>query len=406
MTATDTPKLPPRDAASHYSRSFWLVAVAFLTSMAFATAPAPLYVLYQQRSGFSSFTITLIFAAYAAGVVASLFTAGHLSDRLGRRRMLLPAVALSLVSALVFLFAPSLPGLLIARFVSGLGVGMLTATATAYLTELHAAAHPGTGLRRAEVTATAANIGGLALGPLVAGLLAQFAPAPLQLTYVVFAVLLLVSLLLVLRTPETVVADSNWTYRPQRISVPREERVSFAAASMMVFVSFAMFGLFTSLAPGLIRGTLGIESLAVSGGVAFLVFASATLTQVFSSRWAVDRQVRWGLVALGSGLVLVTASILLASLPLLLLGGLVAGAGSGIAFKAGLGIAIRIAPPQQRGEVISGVFLTGYLGMSVPVLLLGALLLFVPLAPSVLGFGVLMLLLLGLAASLVVRSRR
>jgi MFS family permease len=67
-----------------HGRGFWIVTFVFMVTMAFAAAPAPLYVLYQQRGGFSAFTITIIFAAYAAGVVASLFMAGHISDRFGR----------------------------------------------------------------------------------------------------------------------------------------------------------------------------------------------------------------------------------------------------------------------------------------------------------------------------------
>lgn len=404
MTIASAPRTR-QAATTRFGRSFWVVAFSFLISMAFATAPAPLYVIYQERSNFSAFTITLIFAAYALGVVATLFTVGHLSDRVGRRKLMLPAVTLVLVSALIFLFVPSLAGLLTARFISGLGIGMLTATATAYLTELHAKAHPRTGLRKAEITATAANIGGLGVGPLVSGLLAEYAPAPLQLSYTIFTILLLLALLLLLGTPETVTPAAEWKYRPQRVSVPHHERGSFAAAAMMAFVAFAMFGLFTSLAPALIRGTLGISSLAVSGGVAFLVFASAALMQVFSSRWALSTQIRWGLSSLAVGLVLVTASMLLASLPLLIIGGLIAGSGSGIAFKAGLGTAIRIAPAEQRGEVIAGVFLAGYLGMSVPVLLLGALMLYIALAPAVLAFGLLMLILLTTTAILAARSK-
>ncbi len=389
-----------------HGRSFWIVTFAFLTSMAFATAPTPLYAIYQQRSGFSAFTITLIFATYALGVLSTLITIGHLSDRVGRRRLLLPSVGLILISAAIFIFFPDLPGLLTARLVSGMGVGMLTATATAYLTELHTIARPGSGLKRAEITATAANIGGLGLGPLISGLLAQFAPAPLQLTYLVFAFLLLLSLVLLLRTPETVSVNGKWEYRLQRISVPREHRGSFAAAAMMAFVSFGMFGLFSSLAPVLIRGTLGISSLAVAGGVTFVVFASAAVMQIFSSRWALTTQIRSGLFTLGLGLLLVTGGILFASMPLLLLGGVIAGSGSGIAFKAGLGTAIGISSPEQRGEVIAGIFLAGYLGMSLPVLMLGALMLVIPLVPAVLGFGALLLLLLALTALLSVRASR
>lgn len=123
---------------SHAAGS-WVVGAAFLTTMAFSTLPTPLYALYQQRDGFSTFTVTVVFAAYAFGVMASLYLAGHLSDRLGRRRVALAAVLLELLSAGVFLLWPEVPGLIIARFVSGLGVGVITATATAHVAELGSA---------------------------------------------------------------------------------------------------------------------------------------------------------------------------------------------------------------------------------------------------------------------------
>src|SRR6195952_5863507 len=125
-----------------HDAGFWTVAFAFLVVMAFSTVPSPLYGLYQARDGFSSFVITIIYAAYAIGVVASLIFAGHISDWHGRRRVLLPAVLTSVASAAVFLLWRDLPGLILARIINGASVGVVTATATAYLSELHAAARP------------------------------------------------------------------------------------------------------------------------------------------------------------------------------------------------------------------------------------------------------------------------
>src|SRR3954471_19242247 len=87
--------------ARRHGAGLWAVAFAFLAVLAFSTLPTPLYALYQDRDGFSTFMVTVIFAAYAVGVTLALFFAGHLSDWLGRRRMLVPAILTSLVSALV-----------------------------------------------------------------------------------------------------------------------------------------------------------------------------------------------------------------------------------------------------------------------------------------------------------------
>src|SRR5438067_8409372 len=108
--------------------------------MAFSTIPTPLYVLYQQRDGFSSFVVTVVFAVYAVGVIASLLLVGHVSDWVGRRRVLIPALGIEVLAAVLFVMWPALPGLIVARFVSGLGIGMITATAL--LRDLHALARP------------------------------------------------------------------------------------------------------------------------------------------------------------------------------------------------------------------------------------------------------------------------
>src|ERR1700720_497690 len=135
--------------------AFWLTAVAFLVNMGFSAVPTPLYVLYQQRDHFSDLMVTIVYAVYAVGVIGSLFLAGHLSDWMGRRRIFIPALAANVVSALIFIFEPSLTGLIIARIISGISAGLTTATATSYLAELHATARPGASSGRAEIVATA-----------------------------------------------------------------------------------------------------------------------------------------------------------------------------------------------------------------------------------------------------------
>ena len=156
------------------------VTLAFMMVIAFSTSPSPLYGLYKARDGFSSFTITLIYAAYAIGVIISLFFFGHISDSYGRKRVLVPAVVLSIVSALVFLFWRALPGLYVGRIVSGLSVGMVTATATAYLGELYAAHRPEATTRRAQLLATTANLGGSRPGCPAGRTARRYVPAPLH----------------------------------------------------------------------------------------------------------------------------------------------------------------------------------------------------------------------------------
>src|SRR4051812_42376293 len=226
-------------------QGFWAVAFAFVAVMAYSAVPAPLYVIY----GFSSVTTTIVFAAYAMGAVAGLFLAGHISDWYGGRRVLVPALALGLLGGICFLAfrdAAWLPG---GRVLNGLSVGTVTATATAWLQELN----PGAG-RRTEVVATAATLGGLGLGPLLAGVLAQWVGAPLVVPYAVGLAAVALGTVLAAVTPEPR-PPSPHRYRPQRVTVPRADRSRFFAACTGAATSFAGFGLFTSLAPKFLAGT-------------------------------------------------------------------------------------------------------------------------------------------------------
>jgi len=149
--------------------AFALSAYAFAVTMAGTTLPTPLYPLYRERFGFSELMITVIFATYAAGVIVALVLVGRLSDEIGRRPVLLPALALSALSAVAFLLAQGLVPLLVGRVLSGFSAGIFTGTATATLVDIAPPRRRG----RGTLVATAANMGGLGCGPLLAGLLAQ-----------------------------------------------------------------------------------------------------------------------------------------------------------------------------------------------------------------------------------------
>ena len=325
----------------------------FAVTMAFTTVPAPLYVLYQARDHFDEAMVTVIFAAYAAGVVASLLMAGHVSDWLGRRRIVAAAVGINIAAGLIFLIWPTVTGLLIGRVVSGISAGLLTATATAYLTELHSSSRPGLPSARAEFVSTAANLGGLGSGALLAGFLAEYGASPLVLPYLVAEGLMLAGAIALAAAPETVARpDRRPRYRPQRLRIPAGQRRVFYAAGLAAAVAFALFGLFTSLAPGFIAGTLHQSSHALAGLATFIVFGAAALAQIAVGRLPVPRgrQAGLGLAVLAAGVAAVTAAVWLPSLALFLAGGAVAGAGAGAAFKTSVTTAVSIAQAGARGE--------------------------------------------------------
>ena len=135
--------------------AFWAVAFSFLALTALSTAPSALYGLYGQQEQLSSLTITIVYAVYSAGVVASLLLAGHVSDWYGRRAVLIPALALAAVAALVFIAWMSLAGLLVARLLTGVALGAAVATTTAYIADLDTGPD-GSPTRRSGIVATVA----------------------------------------------------------------------------------------------------------------------------------------------------------------------------------------------------------------------------------------------------------
>jgi MFS family permease len=355
-----------------HSTAFWVVAAAFGVNLAFSAVPTPLYVIYQHRDHFSTLMITVVYAVYALGVIASLFLGGHVSDWVGRRRVLVPALAFNVLSAVLFIAFPSLAGLIVARVVSGVSVGLTTGTATAYLAELHAGAGGSPTGRRPQVVATAANLGGIGIGPLGAGLLAQFLPSPLLVPYLVFGGALVVLTLLIAMSPETAARpDPRPTWRPQRVAIPAHARGTFFAATAAAAAAFAVYGVFNSLMPGFLAGTMHETSYAVAGAVAFSAFAAGAVAQIALGRAGIATTLKASLPVLLAGLALFTVGMWLPSLPVFVIGGIVTGAGGGLVFRGSLVAAAGTAPAESRAEVLAGFFLGAYIGLSAPVIALG-----------------------------------
>ncbi|HWF73228.1 MAG TPA: MFS transporter [Solirubrobacteraceae bacterium] len=386
MTNALTRPAPSR----HHSIGFWVAAIAFLVNMGFSAVPTPLYVLYQQRDGISNLMVTVVYAVYAVGVIGSLFLGGHLSDWIGRRRIFVPALLANAVSAAVFILDPSLAGLIAARIVSGISVGLTTATATSYLAELHASARPAASERRAEAVATASNLGGIGFGPLVAGVLAQFAPSPLRLPYVVFGIALIVLAGAVALSPETVTKPvPRPRYRTQKIMVPALARSTFYAATLAGMAAFAVFGVFNSLVPSFLAGTLHERSHAIAGAVPFAAFAGGAVAQILGARIPNLLLLRRSVPVIVLGLALTATAMWTSSLALFVIGGVITGAGGGMVFKGSLVVAASTAPPQSRAEVLAGFFLGAYVGLSLPVVGLGIATTYAPARDVMLVFAAL-----------------
>ncbi|OFE15804.1 hypothetical protein BA895_04575 [Humibacillus sp. DSM 29435] len=369
----------PTPAARTHGRGFWVVVAVFAVLMAFTTLPTPLYPLYQQRDGFPTFVITLIFAAYGFGVMAGLYLTGHVSDYLGRRKVIMAAASMELASAIMFTLLADTTSLLIARFLCGVGIGALTATATAHLSELRSVARPREDGSFASTAAGVVNTGGLALGPLLAGLLTQWLPAPLTVPFAVWVVLIVIALVAMLFVPETVPEDTvRPPYRPQQVHIDDSARPVFAATAVAAASAFSVLGVFTSLTASFVGGTLHHHSRLLSGAIVFGVLGASALSQVLLGSRSVGLRLRTGMALMATGLVLVATASLSQSLVLFVVAGVLAGAGVGLVFNVALATAARVSSSEHRGGTLAGMFLAAYAGITVPVIAAGLALTWFP----------------------------
>ena len=341
--------------------AFGLLAYALAAIMVGTTLPTPMYALYGQEMHFAVLTTTVIYATYAGGVLFALLAFGRWSDAFGRRPVLLAGVVFALASAAVFLVADSVSLLLVARVLSGLSAGIVTGTATAAVIE----AAPENWHTRAAAVATVANIGGLGIGPLLAGLLVEYAPAPLHLSFIVHIVLALLAGAAVLLVPET--SQRTGSIGVQRLSVPVEVRAVFAVASLAAFAGFAVTGLFAAVAPSFLSQVVGIGNHAIAGLIAGSIFAASAVAQLVAGRMDPQRAVAVGCAILVVGMVILAVALQLSSLVGLIAAAVVAGIGQGISFSRGLAAVAERAPADRRAEVSSTYFVVAYVALSLPV---------------------------------------
>jgi len=233
-------------------------------------------------------------------------------------------------------------------------------------------------------------MGGLGLGPLLAGLLAQYAPHPTTLVFEIYLAVVAAAGLCLLFLPETVPSRRRPTLRFVGLGVPEPGRGQFIAAAVAGFAAFALLGLFSSLVPGFVGGVLHETSHAVEGAVAFAIFAVGTGTQVALARFDSRRVVLAGLGLFLVALGLIVAALNQASIALFLAGTVVGGVAVGAIFLASLGTANRLAPPERRGHVISAFFVACYAGLVIPVVGVGVLSGFIGTFPAVLAFSLLL----------------
>ncbi len=354
-------------AASPQAAAFWLVAGVLFLSLAAASAPAPLYGVYQAQFRFSAATLTAIFAVYAFVVLITLLVFGSLSDYLGRRPVIIATLAVNIGACALFLTAQGVGQLFAARVLQGIAVGAATGALGAALIDLQP--HGG-GL--APVVNTGATIFGLAAGALGASGLVQYGPAPTHLVWWLLLGAFSMAIAGILVMPEHAARRPGVlaSLRPT-VKVPPRARRTFAVAVPCLQAAWALAGLYLSLGPSLAAQVLASPNRVWGGLVVFLLAGIGAAATVLFRGLAAPTAMLAGCLVLLSGVAVTFAAITTMSPAAFLSGTAVAGVGFGLAFLGAFRTLSALADPGERAALIAAIFTVNYLAFGIPALVAG-----------------------------------
>ncbi len=347
--------------------AFFLLASVTVSFLASASAPTPLYPLYQSAWGLSSLAVTTIFGVYALAVLVALLFFGRLSDHLGRRPVLLAALLVQVLAMGLFAVADGLGMLLLARVVQGLAAGVAIAAVGAGLLDLDRT-------RGAIANAITTPLG-TATGGIVSGVLVTLFPAPQQLVFLALGTVMVAQGIAVTFMPETLAPRRGAlaSLRPQFAFSPGT-RGPLLRAAPAVIAAWASAGVFAALAPAMVKSLTGASSALLSG-LAMFVMAGSGGAAVYLLRGLVpQRSMRVGAASLALGVIGVVPALWLGVLPLFYVALALAGTGFGAGFQGAVRSVVASARPHERAGVLSVVFVLAYLAMGLPAIGAGWLL--------------------------------
>jgi MFS family permease len=380
--------------------AFYLQASIVVFFLAGSSAPTPLYAVYQAEWGFSPITTTVVFGVYALAVLVALLTVGSLSDHVGRRPVLITAIAMQAVTMLVFATAGGVTELLIARVIQGLSTGAAVGAVGAGMLDLSKA--------KGTITNAVAPLMGTATGGIASGLLVQYLPAPVHLVYLVlFGIFILqgIGVVLIAET-STPKAGALASLRPQ-FAAPQAARGPLLLAIPVLVAVWALAGFYGSVGPAVVRLVTGSNSLLL-GGLALFVLAGSGGIAVLLLRGARPRTVMiLGTTALIVGVGATLLAIAHTSTGLFFAGATVAGAGFGAGFQGAIRTVVPLAAPHERSGLLSTMYVVSYLAMGLPAVIGGFLVVDGGgLLPTAREYGIAVMALAAIALVGVARPRR
>ncbi|WP_018548893.1 MFS transporter [Streptomyces sp. LaPpAH-108] len=368
----------------------WLAAWPVTAVFVLSNAATPLYVLWQHDIGFSKGTLTVVFACYIVGLLGSLLVCGVVSDRIGRKPVLLPALVLALAACLIFATATSVAALIVARLFTGIAVGAVVSAGMAAVSDVAGPARK----RAGALLASCAMVFGAGLGPLLAGVLSETLPAPTVTVFAVEAALLVTAVLAVLRMPLARPMSPTrgaWLRVP---AVPTGSGRQLARGIAVFAPGITATSFVLSLGPSLLSGLLDTTSRVVAGALAFVMFLAATGVQFAVRRLDRRTVLLAGAAATALAMTALITAVATASVVAFVLAALLAGAGQGMGQLGGLSLLNSAVPPARLAEANAALNVGGYLMAGILPVLAGYLSDGVGLTTGVTVFGA---ALLGLA---------
>jgi MFS family permease len=381
--------------------AMWGAASMVMAVFMLSNSPTPLYVHWQQQLGFSSGTLTVIFALYIAGLLGSLLVAGQLSDRYGRKPVLLPALLAALVACLLFAGAQSVPALASARVLAGVAVGAIVSAGMAAVGDLGG----GERKRQAAHLASVSMVFGAGLGPLLAGGLAQALEHPVLpifgIELVVLAGALVIAWRLPLRRP---VRSAGQVARLRLPSVPPENRRHLACGIGVFGPGITATSFVLALGPSLLSQLLAVRSPMIAGGMACAMFLTATGVQFAVRQWSVRTTLLTGAAATVLAMISLGVAVQASLAPMLIIAALLGGAGQGLGQLGGLTLIALHVPDARRAEANAVLNIGGYIPAGLLAVASGYLIDFLGLPAGVTAFATVLALAAIAGASVVFRS--
>lgn len=337
----------------------------------------PMLIEYRQRGGYSALDVDVFLGAYVLGLVPGLLIAAALSDRFGRRPLLVAGLAGSILgSAVLALGDVGGFGLLFAgRTLSGIAVGVAMAVGSSWVSELSAAPYAvggrGSGARRASIALTV----GFALGPLSAGVLGQWSDGPLVWPYVV-QILLCLPVLAAVAARGIETRHGGGSVRVlHRLRVPKVAHGRFLRVVLpMAPWIFGSAAVAYAILPQLVSAKVGHWALLYTVGITVSALTCGVLVQPIARRLDDASTARAVVVSMCLMTVGIAAAVLTAAIgsPVLAVPvAVVLGAAYGIAVVSGLLEVQRIAEPDELAGLTGVYYSLAYVGFLLPALLAG-----------------------------------